>query len=321
MKRFILKTIDCILIIFIKENKLLKKITDIEIRKKYAYLEAWLSIICNLLLASIMGILALLLNSIALLANAAHTASDVISSLVVLLGFKFSNLPADKKHPYGHGRIEFLATLIISALLILVGIEFGINAYHRYLANSIVHGSYLVVVIMVFASLFKGWMAIFSEELGRRANITVLIADAWHHKTDGIAMMLVAVAILSSKYGYYRVDSIFGGCISILILYTAIKMLKDSLSKLIGEAPEGDILEDIKNSIYLIPEVKSVHKIKIHDYGLYKEVTLHIQLENSLGLVEAHNISERVERKIESKIQCKASVHVEPLSDLSHSHP
>jgi cation diffusion facilitator family transporter len=304
--------------IFIKGDKLLKKVTDIELRKKYVYLEAWLSIIGNLILAGIMVFLALLLNSIALLANAAHTASDVVSSVVVLLGFKFSSSPADDKHPYGHGRVEFLATLIISALLMVVGVEFGINAYHRYLANSMVQGSYLVVVIMIFFSLFKEWMAEFSAELGRRANALVLIADAWHHKTDGIAMMIVVIAILSSKYGYYRVDAILGMGISILIIYTGTKMLKGSLSKLIGEASEEDILEDIKNSIHSIPEVVSVHKIKIHDYGSYKEVTLHIQLENSLGLVEAHSISEKVERKIESKIHCKAIVHAEPLSDLSH---
>jgi cation diffusion facilitator family transporter len=319
MKRLILKTIDYILFIFFKENKLSRNDIDSELRKKYVYLEAWLSIICNLILAGIMVFFALLLNSIALLANAAHTASDVVSSVVVLLGFKFSSLPADNKHPYGHGRIEFLATLIISALLIVVGIEFGINAYHRYLANSMVQGSYLVIVIMIFASLFKEWMAEFSAELGRRANAIVLIADAWHHKTDGIAMMVVAIAILSSKYGYYRIDSVFGVGISILIIYTGTNILRDSISKLIGEAPEEDILEDIKNSVRLIPEVVSVHKIKIHNYGSYKEITLHIQLENSLSLVKAHSISEKVERKIESKIHCKAIVHAEPFSDLSHS--
>jgi cation diffusion facilitator family transporter len=319
MKRFILKTIDYILFIFFKENKLSKKVIDIELRKKYVYLEAWLSIICNLILAGIMVFFALLLNSIALLANAAHTASDVVSSVVVLLGFKFSSLPADNKHPYGHGRIEFLATLIISALLIVVGIEFGINAYHRYLANSMVQGSYLVVVIMIFASLFKEWMAEFSAELGRRANAIVLIADAWHHKTDGIAMMIVAIAILSSKYGYYRIDAVFGVGVSILIIYTGTNMLRDSISKLIGEASEEDIVKDIKNLVHLIPEVISVHKIKIHDYGSYKEITLHIQLEDSLGLVKAHGISEKVEREIESKIHCKAIVHAEPFSDLSHS--
>jgi len=319
MKRFILKTIDYILFIFFKENKISRNNIDPELRKKYAYLEAWLSIICNLALSAIMFLFGLALNSIALLANAVHTASDVLSSFVVLLGFKFSSFPADKKHPYGHGRIEFLATLIISVLLIVIGIEFGINSYHRYLANSMVQGSYLVVIIMIFSSLFKEWMAEFSAELGRRVNSSALIADAWHHKTDGIAMILVAISILSSKFGYYRVDAVFGVGISMLIIYTGMNLLRGSISKLIGEAPDEEFLKDIKNSVHLIPEVVTVHKIKIHDYGIYKEVTLHILLRDSFTLVEAHDISEKVEREIESKIHCKAIVHAEPLGDLSHS--
>ncbi len=315
MKRFILKTVDGILFIFFKENKLSRNNMDPELRKKYAYLEAWLSIICNLALSAIMFLFGLSLNSIALLANAVHTASDVLSSLVVLLGFKYSSLPADEKHPYGHGRIEFLATLFIAILLIIVGIEFGMDSYHRYLASSMVQGSYLVVIIMIFASLFKEWMAEFSSELGRRVNSSALIADAWHHKTDGIAMILVAISILSSKLGYYRVDAMFGVCISMLIIYTGINLLRNSISKLIGEAPDEDFLRDIKNIVQLIPEVITVHKIKIHDYGSYKEVTLHIQLRESINLVEAHDISEKVEREIESKIYCKAIVHAEPLGD------
>ena len=315
MNRFTLKTVDGILFIFFKENKLSRNDIDSELRKKYAYLEAWLSIICNLALSAIMFLFGLSLNSIALLANAVHTASDVLSSFIVLLGFKFSSLPADEKHPYGHGRIEFLATLIIAVLLIIVGIEFGIDSYHRYLTNSMVQGSYMVVIIMIFASLFKEWMAEFSAELGRRINSSALIADAWHHKTDGIAMILVAISILSSKFGYYRVDAVFGVCISMLIIYTGINLLRDAISKLIGEAPDEDFLKDIKNSVHLIPEVITVHKIKIHDYGSYKEVTLHVQLRESITLVEAHDISEKVEREIESKIHCKAIVHAEPLGD------
>ena len=319
MKRFILKTVDYILFIFFKENKLSRNNINPELRKKYAYLEAWLSIICNLALSAGMFLFGLALNSIALLANAVHTASDVLSSFIVLLGFKFSSLPADEKHPYGHGRIEFLATLIIAVLLVIVGIEFGIGSYHRYLANSMVQGSYLVVIIMIFSSLFKEWMAEFSAELGRRVNSSALIADAWHHKTDGIAMILVAISILSSKFGYYRVDAVFGVGISMLIVYTGINLLWGSVSRLIGEAPEEDIVKDIKNSVRLIPEVVTVHKIKIHDYGSYKEVTLHILLRDSFTLVEAHDISEKVEREIESKVHCNAIVHAEPLSDLSHS--
>lgn len=320
MKNFLDKTINYILFLFLKEQRVSKtNITDPEVRKKYAYLEAWLSIICNLLLSITMFLFGLSLNSIALMANAAHTASDVLSSVVVLLGFKFSSMPADTKHPFGHGRIEFLATLIISVLLIIVGIEFAINSYHRYIANALVLGNYMVVAIMVFFSLFKLWMAEFSSELGKRTDTPLLIADAWHHKTDGIAMMLVVISIIFSKFGYYRVDAILGVLVSILIIYTGTNLLKGSSSKLIGEVAEKSMIKEVENSIQSIPEVISVHKIMIHDYGSHKEITLHIQLSNDIDFMKAHSISERVEREIESRIHCKAIVHAEPLNDLMHS--
>jgi cation diffusion facilitator family transporter len=320
MKKFLDKTINYILFLFLKEQRVSKtNITDPEVRKKYAYLEAWLSIICNLLLSITMFLFGLSLNSIALMANAAHTASDVLSSVVVLLGFKFSSMPADTKHPFGHGRIEFLATLIISVLLIIVGIEFAINSYHRYIANALVLGNYMVVAIMVFFSLFKLWMAEFSSELGKRTDTPLLIADAWHHKTDGIAMMLVVISIIFSKFGYYRVDAILGVLVSILIIYTGTNLLKGSSSKLIGEVAEKSMIKEVENSIQSIPEVISVHKIMIHDYGSHKEITLHIQLSNDIDFMKAHSISERVEREIESRIHCKAIVHAEPLNDLMHS--
>lgn len=320
MKKFLDKTINYILFLFLKEQRVSKtNITDPELRKKYAYLEAWLSIICNLVLSITMFLFGLSLNSIALMANAAHTASDVLSSVVVLLGFKFSSMPADTKHPFGHGRIEFLATLIISVLLIIVGIEFAINSYHRYIANALVLGNYMVVAIMVFFSLFKLWMAEFSSELGKRTDTPLLIADAWHHKTDGIAMMLVVISIIFSKFGYYRVDAILGVLVSILIIYTGTNLLKGSSSKLIGEVAEKSMIKEVEDSIQSIPEVISVHKIMIHDYGSHKEITLHIQLSNDIDFMKAHSISERVEREIESRIHCKAIVHAEPLNDLMHS--
>ncbi|KUK86011.1 MAG: Putative cation efflux system protein [candidate division TA06 bacterium 34_109] len=318
MKSILRKIINYILFVFFKEKNLLnKKEVNPELRKKYAYLEAWLSIISNLVLSLIMALFGFALNSIALLANATHTASDVLSSFVVLLGFKFSSMPADEKHPFGHGRIEFLATMIISILLVIIGIEFGIKAYYRYIANSVVKGNYLVIILMVLAALFKEWLGVFSEELGKQANTSVLIADAWHHKTDGVAMFLVAISILSSKFGYYRVDAVFGIIIAILIIYAGINLLKESISKLIGEEPEKETLKEIKESVNQIPEVVSTHKLKIHDYGPYKEITIHIQLSSDIGLVEAHEISERVERLIESKINCKVTVHAEPIVDLS----
>jgi cation diffusion facilitator family transporter len=319
MNKIVQKTVDYMIIHFLKEKQLSQKVIDAETRKKYAYLEAWVSIIGNFLLAAIKVLFGLMLNSISLLADAAHTASDVLTSVVVLMGFKLSSSPADEKHPYGHGRIEFLATLLIAVMLIIVGVEFGKTSYDRLISNTQVKGSFAVAVVMIAGAIFKEWMSQFSIDLGTRINASALIADAWHHRTDGIASILVAVAIVASQYGYYKVDAVFGLGVSALIVYTGVSIARDSSSKLIGEAADQEIIEDIEKLALSVLGVTGIHKIHVHDYGDRKMISLHIQVGNHLSLIKAHDISEQVEMVIESKINSKALVHVEPLLDLEQS--
>lgn len=314
MNKFVSKSVDFMIVKFLKDSALDKRVTNAILRKKYAYLEAWVSIIGNLFLSIVKVLLGLMLNSISLIADAAHTVADVMTSVVVLLGFRISSSPADEKHPYGHGRIEFIASLVISVMLLFVGVEFGKSSYTRFLENTAVKGSYAVAFIMILGAVFKEWMSQFSIELGNRTNASALIADAWHHRTDAIASLLVAFAIVASKFGYYKVDAIFGLGVSALIIYTGIKIANDSISKLIGEAPEGDVLKSIEASALSVLGVSSIHKVKVHDYGSYKEISLHIQVDNDLTLVKAHDISEEVERVIEKSTDSKVIVHVEPLT-------
>lgn len=314
MNKLINKIVDFFIVKFLGEERLSLNKIDKDNRKKYAYLEAWVSIISNLILAIIMFIFGLILNSISLLANAAHTFSDMLSSVIILIGFKLSSLPADKKHPFGHGRIEFISTAFIAIILIVVGVEFGVTAYHRFfIANIEVIGNYIIAVIIFWGAVFKIWMSLFSLELGNRINSPALIADSWHHKADGMAMFLVVIAIMAAKFKYYRADALFGFVISLLIIFTGIAILKDSFSKLIGEMPDKNLLKEIENITLLVPGVISLHKIKIHNYGDFKEISLHVQTKDNLSLVKAHNLSEKVERLIESKTYCKALVHVEPI--------
>lgn len=282
-----------------------------EQRKQVAYLEAWFSIFGNLFLAIIKGVLGVMVNSISLLADAVHTASDVITSIVVIAGFKLAALPADKKHPHGHGRIEFIATLIISILLAIVGVKFGIDSNTRLKANTPVAGSYFVVMVMLLAALFKELMSRFSIDLGQRISSSTLIADAWHHRTDAIASVLVAVAILASRFGYYRVDAILGFCVSGLIIWTGIEIFKDSCSKLIGESDPGQI-QEIDRLALGIPGVIATHDISVHDYGANKVVVVHIEVDKELSLVKAHDIAKLVEYNINQRLYCSSTtVHVD----------
>ncbi len=286
-------------------------ISDPEHRKQVAYLEAWFSIAGNFFLAIIKGILGVMVNSISLIADAVHTASDVITSIVVIAGFKLAALPADEEHPHGHGRIEFIATLIISILLAAVGVKFGIDSYNRLIANTPVAGSYFVVVIMLLAGLFKELMSRFSIDLGQRISSSTLIADAWHHRTDAIASVLVAIAILASQFGYYRVDAILGFCVSGLIIWTAIEIFRESSSKIIGENDPYQV-EEVNRLALSIPGVLATHDISIHDYGANKIIILHIEVDKNLSLLRAHDIADEVENRINEKLFASSTtVHVD----------
>ena len=314
MDRFTMKTTDYIITRTLKDVSPESSIKAPEQRQKVAYLEAFVSIIINIILAVIKTIFGLMLNSISLIADAVHTASDVLTSVVVILGFKLSAAPPDEKHPHGHGRIEFIASLIISLMLIGVGIKFGIDSYHRYLENTPVKGSYLVVAVMIAAALIKEWMSRLSIDMGNRISSSALIADAWHHRTDAIASLLVALAILASQFGYYRVDAVLGFAVSALIIWTGIEIFNDSTSKLIGESDDTQI-EKINNLALGVFGVKSCHDIAVHDYGANKVVSLHIEVQGTMMLYQAHEIAQQVEETINREMYALTTVHLDSKKD------
>lgn len=314
MDRFTRKTTDYLITHTLKDVSQENSIKAPEQRLKIAYLEAYVSIIGNILLAIVKGVFGLMLNSISLIADAVHTASDVLTSAVVILGFKLSAIPADEKHPHGHGRVEFIASLIISLMLIGVGIKFGIDSYHRLLENTPVKGSYLVVAIMIAAALFKEWMSRFSIDLGNRISSSALMADGWHHRTDAIASLLVAVAILASQFGYYRADAVLGFAVSALIIWTGLGIFNDSTSKLIGESDDEQV-ERIRELALGVFGVKACHDIVVHDYGANKVVSLHIEVAGTMILDDAHEIAHQVEEIIDRELYAATTVHLDSRRD------
>lgn len=292
-------------------------VMDPTVRTQYAYLEAWVSIIGNLALSAIKIALGLLLNSISLLADAAHTAADVLTSVVVLGGFRLAKTPADQKHPFGHGRVEFLSSLVIAILLLIVGGEFGWTSYQRLVAGTAVKGSSAVALTMVAGAVFKEWMTRFATFLGVKADAQALIGDAWHHRTDAIASALVAIAIVASGHGYFWVDAALGIAVSALIIYTGVLLALAASSSLIGEQASEALVSQIAESVLACDGVKGFHQVMVHDYGGKKSVSLHIQVNDDLSLLESHQIATAVEEAVKSRLPVDIVVHVEPEAEGS----
>ena len=290
-------------------------VVDPAVRTQYAYLEAWVSILGNLVLSAIKISLGLFLNSISLLADAAHTAADVLTSVVVLVGFRLAKAPADEKHPFGHGRAEFLSSLVIAVLLMYIGVEFGTTSYQRLVAGTAVKGSIMVAAVMVLGAIIKEWMTRFAVFLGTKTNAQALIGDAWHHRTDAIASALVAVAIFASGYGYHWVDAVLGMAVSALIIYTGVTLALAAASSLIGEQAPETLVNEITETVLGCEGVKGFHKVMVHDYGGQKSVSLHIQVDDDLSLLESHRIASQVEVAVRTRLPVDIVVHVEPQAE------
>lgn len=287
--------------------------TDQNVRAAYGFLEAWVSIVGNIVVAAFKYVVGVWLNSISLIADAIHTASDVLTSVVVLIGFRAARAPADEKHPYGHGRVEAIATLIIAFLLVMVGLSFGKASIDRLLSGTPVRGNWLVAAILMLTALFKEWMARFSIDLGKRINSSTLVADAWHHRSDAIATAMVIIAIGASALGYYRADAIFGLAVSALIVYTGASLGLGTASTLIGEQPDPAVVERISSIAAAVPEVQSVHSVSVHDYGAGRmEVSLHILVDRDLSVHRGHEIAAAVKYAVHEQTGILPVIHVEP---------
>lgn len=293
-----------------------ERTSDPEVRLRYGTLEAWVSIVGNTLMAAVKFALGWWINSVALIADAGHTLSDTLTSVVVLVGFRTARRPVDREHPHGHGRMESIATLIIATLLAVVGIEFLIQSVKRLIDPAPMKVSYVAVVIMLLSALAKEWMARFSIDLGKRIRSSALMADAWHHRSDAVASFLVALAIIGVALGYTRLDGVFGVAVSLLILYTGIDLIRSSASYLIGESPDEQTLAEVRHAAQSVPGVVSLHDIELHDYGQHKDASLHIEVHAATSVIQAHEIAHAVEDAVNRRLQVSTVVHVDPLHEV-----
>lgn len=288
-----------------------------DVRAKYGYLEAKVSIVGNTALFILKLFLGLYINSIALIADAIHTLSDVGTSGVVIFGFRIAKKQPDKEHPLGHGRAEYIATLIIAVLLIVVGIEFIRQSAERIIdIQDITNQEYAIIIfiIVLLSAVAKELMAKYSFVLSKKINSDSLKADAWHHRSDAIASVGVAIGIIGARYGFPILDPIFGLFVAIIIIYVGITLIKTSSNFLIGATIDDQTSEKIKKIAKSMDFIKDVHKVYLHDYGTTKIITLHAEINPDLSIDKAHEIANKLEQKIQVETNFSTVIHLEPAN-------
>jgi cation diffusion facilitator family transporter len=279
------------------------------------YLEGAISIFLNTFLFGVKYWVGVKTFSIAIIADAWHTLSDSLTSLVVIIGFKISSRPADEEHPFGHGQAEVVSSVIIGTMLAIVGFNFLIASVQRFNnQQSAVYGT-SAIIVFVISVIAKEGLAQFSIRTGKKINARSLIADGWHHRSDALVSLMVLAGIFAGRY-FWWVDSVMGIIVSLVIFYTTYFILKESISTLIGKVPAEDFIKEIeKIATDSVSQDVLLHHFHCHEYGDNKELTFHIRLPAAMKLDEAHRITDKLEDKIREKMEIETTIHIEPIID------
>jgi cation diffusion facilitator family transporter len=280
-------------------------------------LEGWVSVVINTLLFVVKLILGLMSGSIALIADAVHTISDSLTSVVVIVSAYTARRPADEEHPFGHGRAESIATVLVAVLLGVAGIEFGKSSVERLIHPETIEAPWWVVAVIAATMLTKEWLARFALDLARSSGNKTLEADAWHHRSDVLATALVVVAMVAGRYGLTLVDGIMGILISVVLFKVAYEIAKGAIDTLLGPAPTKEQIRAIAESAESVQGVRGVHDIVIHSYGPTHFYSLHIEVDANLPATELHALAEQVEHRVNNGEHGSVCVHIDPI-DIDH---
>ncbi|MGQ9801806.1 MAG: cation diffusion facilitator family transporter [Candidatus Saccharicenans sp.] len=281
-------------------------------KKKLGYLEGYLSIFVNLLLFLMKFIVGRQVNSVAMVADAWHTLSDCLTSIIVVVGFWMASRPADSRHAFGHGRSESIASIIIGTLLAVVGLSFLYESISKINQRQGMGFSQLAIIVFAVSAVLKEGLAQFAFWTARKTEAGSLRADAWHHRSDAIASLLIVVGVLFS-HRFWWLDGVLGMGVSLLILHASYDIIRSSASYLIGEVPSGERVDRVCSQVKKeFPELQGIHHVHVHQYGDHHEVTAHLTVPGTMSVDEAHTIASRIEEIVKQEFNGDATVHVEP---------
>ena len=283
-------------------------------RNQIGIFQGLVSTAVNTLLFIFKLFVGIITGAVSLIADAVHTLSDVVTSLIVIWGFKQSKKPADIGHPYGHGRAEYIATLIISVLLCVAGIEFIETAIDRIKNPILIISDWWMIAILGLTVVIKEITARYAKFLSSKIASGLLHADAWHHRTDAVSSILVLIALIAGNFGYSSIDGWAGLFVALILIYTGFDIARDSVDDLIGKPPDVAELDTIRDIALSVPGALGVHDISVHSYGLDKFVSIHAEINAKKTAAEAHDISEEIESKLGKAMGVEPTVHLDPVN-------
>ncbi len=284
---------------------------------KAGYWEGIVSVIVNCLLFVLKFWAGITTCSIALTADAWHTLSDSLSSVVVIVATKLSAKKPDDKHPFGYGRFEQIAALFIAFLLGFIAFGFVCDAIARFQTHQAAKFGTIAIAVTVVSIITKELLAQFAFYLARKTENVSIKADGWHHRSDSLSSVVVLVGIMFAKK-FWWIDSALGIVISLMLFYAVIQIAHEAIRKLLGEEPTPELIAKIKEATTThFGTNLQLHHFHIHNYVNHREITFHIKLDKNLSIEKGHHIATSIEEIVFKQFDIIATVHVEP-HDFEH---
>jgi cation diffusion facilitator family transporter len=284
---------------------------DSQTRKKIGKKAVYVAISGNIMLTILNFVVGTLSGSVALVAESSHTLSDVLTSIITSVGFRIGMMPPDSEHPYGHGRAEPLAGLVIVVFLCIVAFEILSEVYRKLLAGGNLNPPDMTAAFMALVGIGVNLaMTTYMMRAGKRIKSPAIVADAQHQKVDIFSCTAILIGVIGSRLGIPVLDPIVAIFISIIVLKTAFNIGRENINNIMGTVPSHEVLVDIKKAALSVEGVLGVHNVKINYVGPYASLDLHVEVKADLTLKEAHRIAHDVERNVIDGVEIVTMVNV-----------
>lgn len=298
-------------------NKFIKDSANIEsteVRTRYGMLASVVGIFCNVLLFSVKLAIGLILSSLAVTADAFNNLSDAASSIISFVGVKMAGKPADAEHPFGHGRIEYIAALIVSFLVIEVGFTFFKSSISKIMHPEEITFDPVPFIILILSILVKLWMAFFNNKLGKRIDSKVMLATAADSLGDVITTSATVISIVICHFTSINVDAIAGLIVSGIVIWSGVSIAKDTLEPLIGQRVPSELYQKITDMVESYEGIVGAHDLIVHNYGPNRSMaTIHAEVPNDVSIEASHEIIDRIERDAKRELNILLVIHMDPV--------
>ena len=296
--------------LFIKDND----ISNLETRGKYGVLSSATGIVVNILLSIVKLFIGIIANSISIISDALNNITDVGSSVVTMIGFKISQKKIDKDHPWGHGRMEYITAFIVDIIILMVGFELLKSSIDKIIHPELPAVNNVTIIILVIAVLTKLWLFLFYKKIAKTIDSNAIKGNAYDSISDSISTLVVLISAVVAKLCGISIDGYASLIVSVFILFTGYKAIKETVDLLLGMKPDPEFIRDIEEEAKKYDMISGIHDIMVHDYGPGRKiVSFHAEVPADGDICKVHDIIDQMEQDLFEKFNCITTIHMDPI--------